>query len=389
MNILHIIPGLTCERGGPTAVVQALVRHQIAAGHAVTVLTTDQGLRHGETEAVLDAQARLGRVAVRGPDRLAYAPALRGAVREQVRHCDIVHVHSIFTYPVHVALREALAAGVPVVLRPCGQLNPRCTRKTAWPKRAYLWLYGSIIREACSMWHFTSEREAAESWPHDASRRFILPIGVNVSSQILDRRQARQTVEHCWPQLEGRPFVLFLGRIDPIKRLDLLLPAFLAGAPSSHRLVAAGPDTAGIWRQLADRYLRGAAARRVHWVGMVDGELKAALLAAADLFVLPSEHENFGIAAVEALAAGTPVLLSSGVDLAAETARAGWGEPVPLTVAAWQERLATILAAGDDGRAEERRQWVAEHYSWARISAALMQHYAEIARPTSAGAGRR
>ena len=215
MNILHIIPGLTRERGGPTAVVQALVRHQIAAGHAVTVLTTDQGLRHGETEAGLDAQARLDRVTVRGPDRLAYAPAWCGAVREHLRRCDVVHVHSIFTYPVHVALREALAVGAPVVLRPCGQLHRYSLQRSAWLKGAYLRLWGPLVRRTCTAWHYTSAQEAAGSWPGDSSRHFVLANGIEPDEFAIDRTAARQRVGQRWSALAGRPFALFLGRLHP------------------------------------------------------------------------------------------------------------------------------------------------------------------------------
>ena len=130
MRILHVIPGLTLERGGPATSVQALARQQAAAGHAVTVLTTDQGVRHGETPTPLDERVSLRRVRVVGPDRLAFAPGFAAACRELFRAADVAHVHSIFTHPVHTALRAALAAGVPVALKPCGQLHLMSLLKT-------------------------------------------------------------------------------------------------------------------------------------------------------------------------------------------------------------------------------------------------------------------
>src|SRR5207245_24431 len=98
-------------------------------------------------------------------------------------------------------------------------------------------------------------------------------------------------------------------------RLDLLLQAFLAGAPREFKLVVAGPDECDLWPTLAARFLKPSLAARVVRAGTVTGRAKIALLAAARLFALPSEHENFGNAALEALAAGTPVLLSPHVDL--------------------------------------------------------------------------
>src|SRR5260370_41024608 len=114
MNILHVIPGLAWERGGPSAVVKALTSHQAAAGHCVTVLTTDQGIRNGEQPIELPEAVELIRLKVYGPDRVAYTPGFASLVRSRLRNADIMHVHSIFTYPVHVALREARAASLPV-----------------------------------------------------------------------------------------------------------------------------------------------------------------------------------------------------------------------------------------------------------------------------------
>src|SRR5436190_212767 len=119
MRILHVIPGLTHERGGPSTVLQALAGQQAEAGHRVAVLTTDQGARHGERPVELHPLVAVERMRVRGPDRLAYAPGFAAAARSHARRADLVHVHSVFTYPVHAALREALRAGVPAVLRPC------------------------------------------------------------------------------------------------------------------------------------------------------------------------------------------------------------------------------------------------------------------------------
>src|SRR5260370_28667590 len=250
MRILHVIPGLTRERGGPTAVVQALSRHQAEAGHDVTVLTTDQGARNGEHSADVAPAVRLEWHSGRGPDRLAFAPTFRAAVRGHLRRCDLVHVHSLFTNPVHVTLREALIAARPVVLRPCGQLHPYSLRRSSWVKRAYLALWGPMIRRACSAWHYTSAQEAAASWPSDGSH-FVLPNGIEAAEFAVDRPAAREQARKRWPDLHRRPYVVFLGRLHSKKRLALLVGAFLGSVPEPHRLVVAGPDEEGLWPRLA------------------------------------------------------------------------------------------------------------------------------------------
>src|SRR5207302_1930262 len=153
---------------------------------------------------------------------------------------------------------------------------------------------------------------------------------------------------------------------------DLLLETLLQGAPRGVKLVVAGPDECGLWPGLAGCWLRptGAAARVVR-LDAVSGKDKTALLAAASLFALPSEHENFGNAALEALATGTPVLLSPHVDL---TGSAGPELPVhrvPLDAPVWAERLATLLAHPDrlTEAADATRRAVWGRYAWRTLAA--------------------
>jgi glycosyltransferase involved in cell wall biosynthesis len=381
MNILHVIPGLTWERGGPSSVIRALTGHQASAGHRVRIVTTNQGERHGERPVELAESVEVERHSVSGSDRIAYAPGFARAVAARLRTCDIVHIHSIFTYPVHAALRAADAAGVPAVLRPCGLLHPYSLGRSRWQKRAYLALWGRMVRRACKSWHFTSEQEANASWPFDRSPHFVVPNGIEPATYADDRDAARNWVHRFLPELRESPYVLFLGRLHPKKRLDLLIESFLKGAPREFRLVIAGPDEAGLWQGLQTRYLRDAdAANRVLHVGMVTGREKAQILAGATLFALPSEHENFGVAALEALAAGTPVLLSPHVDLIDAVLKAKVGYVAPLAVAAWSERFSSLLACPDSlsKMASGARSWVTENYTWGRIAEELVERYRHI-----------
>jgi glycosyltransferase involved in cell wall biosynthesis len=378
MKVLHVIPGLTLERGGPTAVACALVRHQFQAGHQVTLLTTDQGARRGEHPVQPVPGVRLQRIPVVGPDRAAYAPGFRRALRRLLPQTDIVHVHSIFTYPVHAALSEALSAGIPVVLRPCGHLHSYSLGRSRLQKQLYLLLWRRRIQRACTAWQFTSENEARQSWPWDSSPRFILPNGVEPAEFKVDRCAARDAVWKLLPELERAPYVLFLGRVHAKKRLDILLEAFLKGAPRGYRLVVAGPADGNLWSTLRSRFLtRTQDANRVIRIGAVAGEQKATLLAGAELFALPSEHENFGVAALEATAAGTPVLLTPEVDFSAAVQAADLGFTAPLAAEAWQAQLATILNDPRElkGKADRAPGWVREHHSWSRLTAALVERY--------------
>jgi glycosyltransferase involved in cell wall biosynthesis len=383
MNILHVIPGLTWERGGPTAVVKALAHHQSRAGHRITVLSTDQGARNGEHPVELSPGVTVIRLKVYGPDRLAYTLGFARLVRSHLAHADIIHAHSIFTYPIHVALREARNGGKPLVLRPCGLLHPYSLGLSPWTKRVYLALWGRRARQACSAWHYTSANEARECWPWDESPRFMVPNGVEPSEYSTDRAQAREEVWQTVPALQRSPYVLFLGRLHAKKRLDVLLEAFLSGAPEPYKLVVAGPDGDGLWDTLSARWLHDKRTPdRVVRLGTVTGRAKVSLLAGASLFALPSEHENFGVAALEALATGTPLLLSPHVDFAEAAFDAGLGQTAPVEVAAWRERLDALLANSTALEAMTRGapDWVREHYAWSRIATDLVDRYQWVIR---------
>lgn len=378
MRIIHVIPGLTHERGGPSTVVAALTRHQAKTGHQVTVLTTDQGQRNGERPLTLSCPIKLAQARVKGPDRVAYAPDFVNIARRHIPGSDVVHVHSIFTYPVHVALRESRSANVPVVLRPCGLLHRYSLRRSAMRKRAYLTVWGKFVRQRCAAWHYTSDTELSESWPRDCSSRFVLPNGIDPDQYRIDRDEAMKIVSNNWPEIDNSPYVLFLGRLDPKKRLDLLMEAFRAGAPPEFKLVVAGPDPRGLWSGLTHKICRSDRMRsRIVRLGMVTGRHKVALLARATLFALPSENENFAVAVLEALASGTPVLLSPHVDLAKDVAAYELGRIVPLDVASWRGWFAQLLADPKalDELGDRAQRCVSVQYDWRRVTEQLNDRY--------------
>jgi glycosyltransferase involved in cell wall biosynthesis len=242
----------------------------------------------------------------------------------------------------------------------------------------YLTAWGRMVRQACSAWHFTSEQEAQHSWPLDDSPRFVVPNGVEPEEYAVDREEARRRVWRGHGELNNSPYVLFLGRLHPKKRLDVLIPAFLESVPQPFKLVVAGPDELNLWEKLAARFLKGAGAvERVVRIGTVGGREKVWLLAGATLFALPSEHENFGVAALEALAAGTPTLLSPHVDLAHDAIASGISYTAPIDIETWGARLADLLTRIHPlaEAAHTARRWVRDHFSWAQVANQLIERY--------------
>ena len=188
------------------------------------------------------------------------------------------------------------------------------------------------------------------------------------------------------PELRGKKLMLFMGRIHPKKGCDLLLDAFaktLADDPQ-WCLVIAGPDQVGWQAKLRQRGERLGIASRVTWMGMVRGAMKWGALRAAEVFVLPSHQENFGIVVAEALAAGTPVLISNKVNIWREIQADGAGIVAADTLAGTCELLQTYLGIGEEKRLNMRqcaRKCFEERFEIERAAANLQSILVGIAGP--------
>jgi glycosyltransferase involved in cell wall biosynthesis len=259
------------------------------------------------------------------------------------------------------------------VLRPAGMLGAWSLRQRSWRKRLYLRLVeGSHLRNAAAI-HATSDAEASdlETLGYGA-RTHMIPLGTVATA----RGARREDV--------GPLRLLFLSRLHPVKGLPLLFDA-LAVLPAEVgpvQLLVAGDGEAGYRRQLEALSEGAGVAGKVRFVGWVDGEQKRRLLEEADVFVLPSLHENFGVAVAEALAAGLPVIVSDQVGIAAEVEGAGAGLVVPCDAARLARAIASL--AGDPAlrTAMGRRAaaLAAERFSWDRTAARLVELYGELVR---------
>jgi glycosyltransferase involved in cell wall biosynthesis len=158
----------------------------------------------------------------------------------------------------------------------------------------------------------------------------------------------RGAFAEAFPAIAKLPFLLFLGRIHPKKGCDLLLEAYARVAPTNLHLVLAGPDETG-WRTELDPLVnRLGIADRVHWTGMIRGQLKWGALLTAQAFILPSHQENFGIAVADALACGVIPLISTQVNIAPDVVADGAGVMEPDTLAGTENLIRRFLALTSD-----------------------------------------
>ncbi len=360
LRVLHVIPAFypATRYGGPTESVYRMCLALPDQGVHVDVVTTDAD--GPESLAVpIDVPTTYEGVPVRYFHR-----ALRSETKPswglfrhvlRVRHdYDIIHITAIFSLPSTTTALIARASNVPYVISPRGILRRPALAQKAWKKAPYWYAIerGNGARAAAI--HATSELEAEEireALP--GANVVIVPNGTVLHAPIIDVPRDPATV-------------LFLGRLHPIKGLDVLVrAASLASARGTPlRVVLAGPDDVGEWARIERLVAELSPRPDVVWVGPVAGEEKARWLARATVLALLSQSENFGQVVLEALAAETPVVVSRGCPWAiAEDEGAGfWVHATPSEVAdALLQIVSDPAKARSMGRAGRR---VAERFGW-------------------------
>jgi len=367
--------------GGPPRSILGLCRAQRDAGADVRVVTTTA---NGDTEldaATVEGGAYDGipvRYCARAwPRSIFRAPSLGQAVAAELRNADVLHIHGVWNATVWSAAAAARALERPYVLSPRGMLTPAALAHDRWRKQlVYPLTDRRLIRDAARL-HATSHPEFDElNRLHPQGRAVYVPNGVDLPACTGDPNAARRRFQLP----AAAPLVLFLGRLHPIKRLDLLAGAFgrvLRQHPDAH-LVIAGPDERGHRATIAPLFNDFGAS--VTWTGRVDEAGKRELLDAADVLVMCSNSESFGMSAAEAMAAATPVVVTRTCPWPeVEAHQAGfWVDQTPEAIAGGLNAvLSDRAAAREMGR--RGRALIGSRYSWSHAAAALIREYETIA----------
>lgn len=381
LAVLHVIPSVAVAHGGPSRAIVEMETALAARGVRVTTLTTDDDGpgRRFDPDARPAPPPGVERVYVaKRSEFYKVAPDVIRWLSGNLRGFDVVHIHALFSFTSTAAARMADRQRVPYVVRPLGTLaRYGVTSRRPFLKRAALaWLDGPILRRAAAV-HFTSHEEKTEAEALGiVMNSVVIPLGIGQPAIA-----AAQT-----PRTAATPRrLLFMSRLDPKKNLEGLLDA-LARLPERHAnvtLTIAGKGSDSYTQDLRTRARGLGLDARIDWLGHVDGDAKARTLAAADLFVLPSFSENFGIAAAEAMMAGLPCILGDGVALAAAAHRAGAAlavAPDPDAIAAAITTLCDAPARLDT-MARSARAHADTNFSRDAMAAALVGLYRAIAHP--------
>lgn len=385
LRVLHVIPSIGPLRGGPSVAMRALARALAQAGVNVHVATTDDdgpGRLAVPLGRPVDEDGATHWYFRRQTRFYTTSWALTRWLAGHVTGYDLVHIHALFSYVAVPASVLARQHGVPYIVRPLGTLN-RFGMETRRPRLKRL-SYGLIerrilARAACV--HYTSEAEQGEAAALGApGRPVVIPHGIEL--EAFQRLAPRGWVRRRAPHLAGRTIILFLSRIDPKKGLDLLLPAFarVRAQQPDVALVMAGDGETEFVGKLKTEAVRLGIDADIYWAGFLGGDEKLAALADADLFVLPSYSENFGLSVVEAMASRLPVVISDEVAIHREVAGGEAGLVTSCQVPSLTAALASLVA--DAGRRERLgqagRRLVESRFSAEAMTAAVLSMYHEI-----------
>jgi glycosyltransferase involved in cell wall biosynthesis len=326
MRVLQVIHTMNPAGGGPIESLTQVAGIMARDGHSTEVLLLDT------PEASWLANLPFA-VHALGPasGTYGYTPKLVPWLRKNASRYDAVVVRGLWQYTSFACWRALRSSGTPYVVFTHGMLDP-------WFKRAYplkhlkKWMYWPwaeyrVLRDAAAVL-FTCEEErilARKSFWLYRCNEVVVNYGTAAPSPDGGSQESAFFALH--PALKGKRIALFLGRIHTKKGCDLLIEAFsevLAQDPD-WRLVIAGPDQIGWQSALIELACKKGTEHLITWPGMISGDVKYGALRAAEVFVLPSHQENFGIAVAEALACGTPVLISEKVNIWREVQEDGAG----------------------------------------------------------------
>jgi len=322
LRVLHVIPSIAACRGGPSKAVIEMVRALRKIDIDAEIITTnDNGpkllqVSLQQKQNYLDVPITFFRrfsPPINAVREFAYSGDLKRWLHANISNFDLIHVHAVFSYSSTITMAIARKMGVPYLIRPIGQLQHWSLKQANTKKKIYLKLIESKNIENASAAHFTSHAEMQEANQYfNIANGHVIPLGIDTPSDGTSLTKAKLLSRFNLNDSEFN--ILYLSRLHEKKGLELLLKAFSESKHNS-ALWIAGDGAKPYVNQLKQYAQKLNISKNCFFLGHVDGENKHALLNHADLFVLSSHSENFGVAVLEAMSAGLTPLVSREVAL--------------------------------------------------------------------------
>jgi glycosyltransferase involved in cell wall biosynthesis len=385
VRVLQVIRSTDPESGGP---IEALLRTSevlLREGHEVEVVSLEPASEIASRSFPFPVVALGG-----GITRYGYNLHLTPWIRQNADRFDAAVLHGLWNYSSFGAWRGLRKQAVPYFIYAHGMMDPWFRKHYPLKhlaKIVYWWLIeGRALRDATGVL-FTCEEERVRAkrvfYGHLYKER-VLRFGT--ADPNGGGARERDAFISAFPELKLRKFLLFLSRIHPKKGCEILIQAFAEAAaladPDLH-LVMAGPDQVGWTPDLKSMTQRLGIYDRVHWTGMLKGDVKWGAFRSAEAMILPSHQENFGFVVAEAMACSTPVLISNKVNIWREVQSSEAGFVEPDTLEGTRNLIRRFLAMTQDEHASMRRaarQGFLQHFDVEATAADLIQLIESVTR---------
>lgn len=385
MKVLHVIANLSSRYGGSSKACFELARSVAAMGHTVSIYTTNQD---GTTELdvpkgspVFSDEVEIRYFPIQHPRFWGFSLPLARALRTAVQEHDVVHIHSLYLFHGLVAAHYCRKYSVPYLIMPHGALNPLIFERHRFRKSIMEFAFERRNIKCAAAVCFTSKEERRLAEPHTSGARdVIIPNSLELAEY--ENLPDAGTFRVRYPEVDGKRIILFLGRINFIKGLDILTQAYsnIARSRDDVHLVIVGNGNDKFESKVRSWLKDWKVHDRTTFTGMLLGDDKLAAFQDADVFVLPSYSENFGISVVEAMACGVPVVVSDKVNIWEEVEAVGAGKVAPCEVQRFAEAMLDLLdnpeAAQQMG--ENGKALVREHFQRSSVALKAEEAYRSI-----------
>ena len=381
IKILHVIPGLAPQYGGPSKIVLELSEALRARGLSSEIAATDADGLGTLSVPLGEFTEYQGERAIffhrNFSESFKYAPGLSRWLDKHVENFDMLHIHAVFSHSTLAAAKAALRHCVPYVIRPLGTLEPWSMHQKALKKKIAWHLCFKPLVQQASFVHYTTrnEQELTEQSLGLTNGR-VIPNGLSpkflTDTNFMIQNGTKKSAERTF---------LFLSRIAPKKGLELLIRTFSALSHQcphfQHKLLIAGRGEYNYMKSLIELSNQLGISEQLIWKDWVEGPEKQRILLQADALILPSQQENFGNALLEAMACATPVITTAVTGLANVIAAHNCGWIIEPTGNSLSKALLEVMTKESvrRQRGENGRRLVEEHYAWPALATLLIQYY--------------
>ncbi|WP_241537556.1 glycosyltransferase [Cyanobacterium aponinum] len=384
MKILMTIPAIGSVYGGTSKIVLELAKRVAKQGITVDLVTTTA---NGETE--LDVRKcqwieyddlKIQYFPYISWGDYKYSFSLTKWLDKNVKNYDIIHTNAVFSLPNIPAYWACQKHHIPYVITPHGMLEPWALAYKAFKKKIFYHLLEKPAMNKASGIQATASLEKDNIKTLNLKAPiFFIPNGIYAEDFI--SLPSTSLFLEKFPETKNRQLILFLGRIDPKKGLDLLAPAFAKinqQFPDTH-LVIAGPDNVGYLPTVKNYFQELGCLDQVTFTGMLTGEMKYSALASASIYIAPSYSEGFSMSILEGMASGLPCIFTTACNFP-EAKEAQAAKVVEVNVEEITEALSLCLSHPQEAKEMglRAREFILNNYTWDKIAGSLISVYQEI-----------